>query len=282
MLITIPQEVRAVLEMGGTIALSTSGGKDSQAMINATVEALAPWHAQLIAIHADLGRAEWSETAAHVAHIAQAVSLPLVVVQRPKGDLVTRFEERRDTLAGTGKPFWPSSAARYCTSDLKRGPIDTYLRQYTAVVSAEGVRGAESSSRAKKAVVERREQICTQSRIAYNWRPIHHFSTEDVWSACGTSSADLARRQRLYQAGHQAEALHDWPAHPAYVYGNERLSCALCILGSKNDLRNGARHNPALYQQYVQMEQATGFSFRADFALGDLFAEAATQQLTLF
>ncbi|HEX8656861.1 MAG TPA: phosphoadenosine phosphosulfate reductase family protein, partial [Hymenobacter sp.] len=236
-------------------------------------------------IHADLGRAEWPQTAALVKRIANEVGLPLLVVRRPKGDLVARFEERLATVAGTDTvfwpdaknryctshlkggpidtalrnpaPFWPSSASRYCTSDLKRGPIDTALRSSEVVISAEGVRGDESSARAKKPVVEIRVGITADSidptrhlsgmqpaqalaarqpgqRVAFNWRPLFDWNTEEIWQACGTTLAELRRRQALYKAGHAADALDGWPAHPAYVFGNERLSCAFCVLGSQN------------------------------------------------
>ena len=46
---------------------------------------------------------------------------------------------------------------------------------------------------------------------------------------------------------------------------------ALCILASKEDLRNGAKHNPELYQELVYMEHESGWTFRTDLALANLF-----------
>lgn len=287
--LTIPPIITAACDAGAALAISISGGKDSQALLNA----VSAWHRSsghtnpIFAIHADLGRTEWPQTAAHVERIAAEAGVPLVIVRREKGDLLARWEERMELLKGTGKPFWSSAANRYCTSDLKRGPINQYLRRYPLVISVEGIRADESAGRARKPVVLMREGITAKKlhglpldealsfrsfkqRLALTWNAIHSWSVADVWAACGTSADDLSLRQRLYQAGDEAAALLGWPAHPAYVLGNERLSCALCILASKNDLRNGARHNPALYQRLVEMERESGFTFRADMALSDL------------
>ena len=49
--------------------------------------------------------------------------------------------------------------------------------------------------------------------------------------------------------------------HPAYGLGNERLSCALCIMGCDGDLVNGARNNPALFEELLDMERDSGWAF---------------------
>jgi hypothetical protein len=52
--------------------------------------------------------------------------------------------------------------------------------------------------------------------------------------------------------------------------GNQRLSCAMCVLASRADIANGARHNPDLLAELVRMEEESGFSFRQDLRLGQL------------
>ncbi len=281
--------IDAALRAGAALAISISGGKDGQGML----AALVPWHraqgypGPLYAIHADLGRTEWPETAAHVERLANEAGVPLVVVRREQGDLLARWQERMATLAGTGKPFWSSAANRYCTSDLKRGPINKHLRRHQLVISAEGIRAAESPARAKKPVVSIRESITSEKllglspedalayrsfgqRLALTWNPILHWTVDAVWSACGTSREELARRRELYQAGDVSAALDGWPAHPAYVYGNERLSCALCVLASDGYIRNGAQHNPVLYQELRRMEGESGYTVKHKRSLADI------------
>lgn len=320
----VPKAVERALQAGADCVWSLSGGKDSQALVilgAAWYRAMGFPGRQYI-VHADLGRAEWPQTAAFVEQIAAQADLPLVVVRRPKGDLVSRFEERLASTRGTGTPFWPSSDSRYCTShlkggpidtvlrdpapfwpssdsryctsDQKRGPIDTQLRTAEVVVSVEGVRGNESRDRAKKLVVEVRKSITAKStvskrrnlagmtptqalaarvpgqRVALNWRPLFHWTIDEIWQAIGTSSAELVHRQDLYRAGREEEALAGWPGHPAYVFGNERLSCAFCVLGSSNDLLNGAQHNPELYGHLIQLEILGEATFKNGWSLTEL------------
>ena len=200
--LVIPGEIRAALDEGAALAISISGGKDSQAMLN-LLASHCDLKAYRVAVHANLGRAEWTETPEHVERMCAAAHVPLVVVEREKGDLFDRLEERMEKLCGTGKPFWASSAARYCTSDLKRGPINKHLRRFSRVISAEGIRADESSARAKKEPLERRSAIDNTRRDAWTWRPILHFSEADVWQAIGTSEQDLERRRVLYAMGQE-------------------------------------------------------------------------------
>ena len=318
----VPPAVETALQQGAALAISLSGGKDSQALL----ALLAPWFrsrgysGQLFAIHADLGRAEWEQTPAFVEQLCQQAAVPLVVVRRPKGDLVARITERMELTTAQAAPdaaahywpsatnryctshlkagpidtalrnpahYWPSSAQRYCTSDLKRGPIDSRLRDFSVIISAEGVRADESAARAKKPGVEIRGGITASAlreltpdaallarkpgqRVALNWRPLLHYDTAEIWQACGTDLRELALRQRQHRQGETALALRGWVGHPAYVLGNERLSCALCVLGSKSDLLNGANHNPDTYGLYLELEVLGGSTFKHNQSLFDL------------
>jgi 3'-phosphoadenosine 5'-phosphosulfate sulfotransferase (PAPS reductase)/FAD synthetase len=288
------QTVYKALSYNATLAISISGGKDSQALLKFLSQERQThrWQGECFAIHADLGRAEWKQTPAHVEAIAQKVNLPLVVVKREAGDLIDRFKERKAQLAkeGNTKPFWSDSKNRYCTSDLKRGPINKYLRKFSFVISAEGVRAEESKNRAQKPVLSVREEISskrfhgltpdealsqwdTRGRLAFTWNAIHDWGISQVWEWCETSSEEVSRRQRLFRQGHAAEALDGFPAHPAYVFGNARLSCALCILATKNDLINGAKHNPEVFHELLAMEEESGWTFKKDLSLRQI-AEA--------
>lgn len=312
--LAVPAAVADALGQGGTLAVSISGGKDSQALLSALADeyALRGWTGPIYAVHAHLGRAEWPQSLAHCRRIAEQAGVELVVVHRPQGDLVDQIRARALKLAGTGKAPWPDAQNRYCTSDQKRGQLDTQMRnpwptatmryctadqkrgqilkvhrRSELIVAAMGMRGGESAARAKRPVVAVRKQITAKAirdlapdaalsargegqRLALDWLPLHHWGAEDVWAQCGTSSSDLTERQFLYRAGRVGEALDGWPAHPAYVYGNQRLSCALCVLASQNDLINGARHNPELYREYVAIERESGFAFQQGRSLASL------------
>lgn len=271
--ILVPDEIRESLQEGADLVISISGGKDSQALLKRLVRYHRTENLQgrLLAIHADLGRAEWDVTMETVRRQCEMYGVELVVVQREKGDLFDRMEDRLDKLQGTGKPFWPSAASRYCTSDLKRDVIDKYLRTLSdRVVCAMGLRREESTARAKKLPCQIRRKIQTQSRDALDWNPLLDWTEEDVWMEIGHTMEDLDRRRRLYDAGFESASLEGWMGHPAYVYGNERLSCVFCVLGSRNDLLNGARHHPEKLQYLIGLQERSGFTFRKDLDLTDL------------
>ena len=295
--IHVPDAVRASLAEGAALAISISGGKDSQAMLIALAELHASegWPGDIYAIHADLGRAEWQETPYEVEHQAQAAGVPLIVVQRERGDLFDRIAERAEKLAGTGKPPFPSAAQRYCTSDLKRGPINKHLRAHDHVVCAMGMRAGESHSRAKKPVASVRKGISTarddvkdaptaadarkrwtendrRGRLALDWLPLKAWSEADVWRRIGHTPEEVMQRRGRWARGEHHAAMRGFRAHGAYVRGNERLSCALCILGSRGDLINGARHKPKAFRHLLEMERESGFTFRQDLSLEDINA----------
>lgn len=281
-----------LLRNGAALLISVSGGKDSDAMLNYLVNrrALEGWQGEIILVHADLGRAEWHYTPAYVQGLADRYGLELVIVQHPKGDLIDRIWARHEK--DSSRPSWPSSKARYCTSDLKRAPIDVFIRNRFPsgnVVVTMGLRAAESSARAKKAVWERREACCSKVRAVYNWLPIHSWSDEAVWRQLMPNQpktieyykAGWAQHQRITKGLGRSTSIEKYldlivqregrlPCHPAYILGNQRLSCALCVLGSRNDLINGAIHNPAVYEEYVKIEEITGFTFRPDVSLKNL------------
>jgi len=246
----------ALLQEGATLVLSVSGGKDSDSMSHYLLDRRAKegWPGPVMMVHADLGarRVEWHQTPDYVRSFAQRKGVPLHVVRWTQGDLVDRIWQRY--RANPDRPCWPSSSIRYCTSDLKRSPISRFLRQTFPsgkVICAIGLRAEESPGRAKKEIVTERKD-CTapsKNRLVLNWLPIHDWTEADVWNCI---------RQ------------HGNIAHPAYGLGNTRLSCALCVMASLNDLTNGAEHNPDAYREFCRIEAVTGYSFRKDFWLSDL------------
>jgi len=274
--------IQKAVAKGAKLYSNISGGKDGQAM----TKVLLDWNFKIEGlIHADLGRTEWKESLDQCKKLAATFNLPLHIVKRNDGrDLLSHWQHRMEQLQGTGKPFWSSSSNRYCTSDLKRDPINVFLNstKNNFIISCEGIRGEESVARSKKEPLSIRERLTSsyykgmtveqaienfnpKYKLALTWFPIFNFTIGDVWGTFDCKEIDLIQAQESY--------LHDgivptwWPFHPAYVYGNERVSCAICVLASENDIRNGAKHNPELFQTLVGMEQKSGMTFRKNFSL---------------
>lgn len=130
MQIDLPASIQVALHDGADLAISISGGKDSQAMLLALVDERdrQQWPGEVFAIHAHLGRMEWPQTLEHCKKMAAGAGVPLTVVSRPQGDLLQEMWDRFEKLRDTNKPHWPSAQNRYCTSDQKRNQIDKVLR----------------------------------------------------------------------------------------------------------------------------------------------------------
>ena len=219
---------------------SHSGGKDSQAMLIKLAQVVPV--EQIIVVHACLGDVEWPGARELAQANADALGVPFIVATATKsllGMVESRFEKRPEV------PSWPSSATRQCTSDLKRGPIEREVRRYAKahgydqVVNCMGFRAEESPARAKRPTFTRVARNCTQTREWFDWLPIHDLTTGEVFQA-------------IADDGQQP--------HAAYSQGNDRLSCVFCIMASRNDIRNGAKANPALLERYIALEEKTGYT----------------------
>lgn len=280
--LTIPTEILDAIDRGAVLALSVSGGKDSQAMMSAVTRWLIETDRDndVIAVHSDLGRAEWFDTPREVERQCEMYGVDLHVVRRAKGDMLARFEERAEKV-GDDKPFWASSSCRYCTAELKRDPINTYLRTLgPLVISVEGIRREESPARSKKATHGRRSRIETRTREAWTWNAILDWTMDEVWAELGTS------QEALDSLIAEVADLEDftweipidyWPAHPAYVRGISRLSCSICILATERDMRIGARWNPEYLDSLVGLERRYGWTFTQKISLVDLAESLKTE-----
>lgn len=237
--------------------LSHSGGKDSQAMYAYLARRLPA--SQLVVVHADLGEVEWRGVQDH---IRATIDQNLHVVRAAKTllDMVrTRREKRPDA------PSWPSSATRQCTSDLKRGPIEKFIRNdmkargVTKAVNVMGLRAEESSARKKRDPWRLNARLSVAGRTVFDWLPIHDWSSARVF-------------RQIQEAGQQPF----W----AYAAGNKRLSCVFCILGCDGDLRNGREHRPGLYRKYRALERETGYTMFPNASLAER-TEPSPQQALL-
>lgn len=285
----VPDLVESVLLDRAALLVSVSGGKDSRALALALGRARARrgWNGPVEAQHARLGGADWPETRAEAERTAREAGFPLTEVWRPQGDLVEQIEGRALALLGTGRSPWPSSTSRYCTSDQKAAQLDKNARKYELLVNARGVRAEESPARSREAVLSLNTRITAKrlrdlspeeavaarragERVALVWNAIHDWTEADVWACCGTSREDLERRRRLFAAGLEAEALDGWSSHPCYVWGLDRMACALCIFGNARALAIGAARRPDLLDRYVRVERLSGKTFKKGFALAPL------------
>jgi len=214
--------------------VSHSAGKDSQAMY-ITVSKLVPKE-RIVVVHAHLGTVEHKGV---VEHIENTTSHDLNIVRHDTKDFVDMVLLRN---------MFPAAAYRQCTSDLKQGPIYKFIRHhmkahgYAVGFNCTGLRSSESRMRAMKNPLWINKNLTLDSgaRVVYDFMPCFHFTEEQVYDT-------------IEAAGQKAH----------WAYGergslNDRLSCCFCILGSPNDLRNGAINYPEHYAEMIALERVTG------------------------
>jgi 3'-phosphoadenosine 5'-phosphosulfate sulfotransferase (PAPS reductase)/FAD synthetase len=234
------------------IAVSSSGGKDSQAALGVIVEAAkaAGVLDRVHVIHCDLGRAEWKDTRGIAERQALAYGIPadrfhVTMAQDKAGnalDLVALIERRG---------MFPDNKNRYCTSDAKRGPT---FRVFTALVKAsgvvgrqvrildvQGIRAEESPARSKKVPFSVREMATNGKRHVDEYFPIFTWTTAQVWEYIKASGVEH---------------------HKAYDLGMPRLSCVFCVLGNRDSLLLAAEHNPETLEVYVKLEKKMGHTLQ--------------------
>lgn len=257
----LTSEIKALVDRGALFVANHSGGKDSQAMLVELLTAIP--REQLLVVHAALGEVEWPGALELARDQAADAGLPFIVARAvfkdgsPKTFLAKvehQFKRRPDA------PSFPSVNQRWCTSELKTGPIEREIRRYLKarglklIVNCMGMRAAESPDRAKLVPFEFNKDNSKAGREWYDWLPIFELSTAEVFAV-------------IRAAGQKP--------HHAYANGNDRLSCVFCIFGCGGDLLRGALARPELFKRYVELEERTGYTLHMSRRpLAELVAEA--------
>ena len=230
------------------ILVSSSAGKDSQAMLDVVVTMAreAGLLERVVVVHCDLGRVEWEGTRELAEEQARHYGVRFEVVMRPQGDLLTHVEQRG---------MWPGPGpARYCTSDHKRAQTFRLMTTLAAerraagvvgrpvrILDCQGLRAEESPKRKKMLPFFPRKEASNGRRQVDTWLPIHAWTTDEVWA-------------RIRAAGTRA--------HRAYALGMPRLSCVFCIFSSEDALLLAGHHNRGLLDEYAAVEGRIGHTFK--------------------
>jgi 3'-phosphoadenosine 5'-phosphosulfate sulfotransferase (PAPS reductase)/FAD synthetase len=237
------------------ILVNSSAGKDSQAMLDYVAELAtrAGVSDRIVVLHNDLGRVEWPGTTELAREQAEHYGFRFEMRHRTQGLLLEQIRQR-------GK--FPSSAARYCTSDQKRAPgrklitelvKELGLNRQAKVLYCLGLRAQESRGRATKLRRFVDPTASSGRREVTVWHPILRWTEDRVWA-------------RIRQSG----VRYHW----AYDEGMKRLSCSFCVLATKDDLVCAARLRPDLAAEYVELEQEIGHRFKANLSMADVVAAA--------
>ncbi|ENV64232.1 hypothetical protein F949_01621 [Acinetobacter junii NIPH 182] len=235
--------------------VSISGGKDSTATL---LLAMAWGVENLQAVFADTGH-EHPATYEYVEYLECTLGIQIQKVKadfgfeiqnkreyvstkwREKGVPETTIENALSVLKPTGNPFldlclwksrFPSTKARYCTSELKVKPIQQLfypiLDDGHMILSWQGVRADESIER--RYLPECNEVV----QGLYNYRPILKWSAKDVFQA----HFDMGIKP-----------------NPLYKQGMGRVGCMPCINCNKDELKEIAKRFPEEIERVAEWER---------------------------
>tara|TARA_A100001201_G_scaffold140254_1_gene133154 strand:- start:789 stop:1664 length:876 start_codon:yes stop_codon:yes gene_type:complete len=204
-----------------TLVISTSGGKDSTAMlVHFLKEANLP--NPLRFVFADTGW-EHQDTYAYLDILEKTLNIKIDRVKGPY-DFVS--------LAVKKKSF-PSTRRRFCTEELKVKPIAIYMDALIDngedPVMVVGIRAAESKSRALMS-----EWAYSGAYDAPIWRPLLKWTAEDVF--------DLHKK-------------HDVPPNPLYLKGATRVGCYPCIMARKGELSQAFKESDVMIEKLREAEK---------------------------
>ena len=251
---------RLAQQLGRDLAFvaNHSGGKDSTRMLGFVRRKFgdSPIHA----VMADTGFEHQRpiSAAAFARERCAEFGLGLTVVRNPKRTYLEMVEHRG---------MFPSPRFRQCTSDLKRGPIEKFIRSlpHKVIVNCIGIRAKESHSRSRLVPLTLNASLTTRDRTVYNWLPIFDQSLADVL------------------AWHWMNAIR---LHPVYIpeYHKDgttggylrRFSCRVCIFSTDTDLRAIYRNDRAAFEQISNLETKLGYTMRPGASLVQIVSAHAS------
>lgn len=221
------------------LVINFSGGKDSCAMLAYLCERF-PY----VKKHVVFANTGWEHTDAEEwsRKIVSMFGLELQVVKNPNKTFLTMVAKR-------GK--FPGPETRQCTSDLKRGPIDTWIRRNIKdplVINCMGLRAEESPARKKKPRMARNKRQSNSKRTIWDYLPIQEWTEARVLAY-------------LEEKG--------IPLHPVYKYLN-RFSCRVCIYMSDHDIRQVSINDPEATKIISELEEQIGFTMKSGKSINEI------------
>lgn len=239
------------------VVINHSGGKDSQRMLGMICETFPDIKKHVVMADTGFEHVKPVSAEEFARKSTARYGLELHVVRNPNKTYLEMVERRG---------MFPSSSTRQCTSDLKRGPIQKFIRHLKekVIINCTGIRAAESSARAKQIPWKLDEGQSKAGRIIFNWMPIFNESLEHVL--------------RWHWTNRQ-------PLHPVYipayhVDGTEggylrRLSCRMCIFSTDADIKAIHTHDRQAFDMVANLEQKINFTMKSGKSLFQIIDQQA-------
>ena len=237
------------------VVVAYSGGKDSQASLIWAVNQYGKEN--VLAVFCDTGW-EHSVTYQHIKSTTALLGVKLIVLKSKKYDGLL-------DLAIKKKRF-PSTKARFCTSELKAIPmIDWVLSQQEHLLIIQGIRAAESKSRSLL------QEHCrffkyyfTPIKTDKNGKDIFHtYRKKEVIEWCKQFDDSLLRPVFHWSAQQVIDYIlvNKQTPNPLYSKGAHRVGCFPCVMSNKTELKSMCQLTPEWIEKVNQAEILVGSSF---------------------
>lgn len=208
------------------------------------------WGGNLTAVFCDTGW-EHPDTYKHVNDVCLQMGVKLITL-KSKYDFVS--------LAAHKKRF-PSTNARFCTSELKMKPmIDYVLSLKESCIIIQGIRAGESTARAAM------EEECMYFKSYFQPNKkgrTENYRSKDVKEWCSQYDASVLRPIFKWSAQQVIDCILDagQEPNPLYYRGFSRVGCFPCIMCRHKEIELIAKNDPEMCQRLIQAEKSVGHSF---------------------
>lgn len=233
------------------ILVAYSGGKDSQACLLWTVKKYGTKNVE--AVFCDTGW-EHPVTYSHIKETTTALGVKLVTVKSEKYNGMIDLAEK--------KKRFPSTMARFCTSELKSIPfIDYVLKQKEHLLIIQGIRSQESHNRS---LMQRQCRYFKYYFEPYNDKGKKHtYRNKDVKAWCEQFSDDILRPIFNWSGQEVIDYIIENGQKPNRLYkeGFKRVGCFPCIMSGHREVYEILKRYPSKFDEIIENEKRIGSSF---------------------
>jgi 3'-phosphoadenosine 5'-phosphosulfate sulfotransferase (PAPS reductase)/FAD synthetase len=232
------------------VLISYSGGKDSQACLIYAVKEYGVEKCE--AVFCDTGW-ENPQTYDHIQQTCKDLGVPLVVLKSKKYDGFIDLARK--------KKRFPSTKARFCTSELKVIPSIDYVLSHTEnIIVVEGIRKAESFSRSLM------QPACTYFKSYFEPNAkgkTQNYRKKDVLAWCEKYNADRIRPIFDWEAQQVIDYIRDngQQPNPLYYQGFTRVGCFPCIMSRHGGVKRIIDNFPQQWETLKKYEKELGTTF---------------------
>lgn len=236
------------------ILVQFSGGKDSQACL---IKAVNDYGKENVtAVFCDTGW-EHEDTYTHIHNVCNQLNVELITLKSRK------YKDFVDMSIKKGR--FPSTMARFCTSELKVIPmIDYILSQDDSFIIIQGIRAKESKARAGYDVE------CSYFKEYFNDEVKGLYHKKAVLEWCKTHDASVLRPIFRWSAQDVIDYIlkNGQRPNPLYERGFSRVGCFPCVMCRKREVKliskdEWASKRLLKAEQKIREETERGSSFFA-------------------